>query len=151
MLKSYYLALTPASGPDEIPCCLLKELFHELAPLLTAIFRQGLDSGILPKVWSKAFITPVFKKGSRCEPENYRLVPLTCVSCKILEHIRLHLDRCEILTPLTMDLDLNFLAKLNFYSLSKMTILDFSKAFDIVPHERLWGKMKFYGINGPIL
>ena len=46
-----------ASGPDEIPCRLLKELSHELAPVLTAIFSQSLDSGILPKVWSKAFIT----------------------------------------------------------------------------------------------
>jgi len=32
-----------------------------------------------------------------------------------------------------------------------MAILDFSKAFDVVPHRRLLGNLSLYGINGPIL
>ena len=50
-------------------------------------------------------LDPVFKKGARCMPENYRPVSLTCVSCKILEHIifehfRTHLEQYGILTLL---------------------------------------------------
>ena len=94
-----------ASGPDRIHCRFLKETAEELAPIFTCIFRQSISSATLPKVWTDAFVAPVFKKGARCMPENYRPVSLTCVPCKILEHIiakhyRKHLERHEILTPL---------------------------------------------------
>ena len=95
--------VSKASGPDEIPCRLLKELAQELAPVFASLFRQSVRTGKLPESWQNAWITPVFKKGSRCEPENYRPVSLTCVMCKVLEHIicshlRAHFDRYGILT-----------------------------------------------------
>ena len=76
-----------AAGPDAIPCRLLKELSSEISPIFCALFRQSLDSSELPSDWLNAYVTQVFKKGPRCEPGNYRPVSLTCVPCKILEHI----------------------------------------------------------------
>jgi len=32
-------------------------------------------------------VIPLFKKGSKLDPGNYRLVSLTCISCKIMESI----------------------------------------------------------------
>jgi hypothetical protein len=32
-------------------------------------------------------VTPIFKKGKRCNVTNYRPVSLTCVLCKVLESI----------------------------------------------------------------
>ena len=93
-----------AAGPDKIPCRILKELSVELAPIFAALFSQSLNTGTLPSLWSQAFVSPIYKMGPRCMPENYRPVFLTCVSCKLFKHIlcrhiRNHLDRHGILTP----------------------------------------------------
>ena len=69
-----------ASGPDNLPCRLLRELAYELAPILTCIYKQSIETITLPSVLTKAFVVPVFKKGARCMPGNYRPVSLTCVS-----------------------------------------------------------------------
>ena len=77
----------------------------ELAPVLTEIFKQSLSTGDLPSVWRQANVTPVFKKGNKNLAENYRPVSLTCVTCKIFEHIlcshiHKHLEKFNILTRL---------------------------------------------------
>ena len=79
-----------AAGPDGIPCRLLKEVSTELAPALTILFNQSLASGEVPKIWKHAFIQPVFKKGDRSQAANYRPISLTCICCKLLEHIIRH-------------------------------------------------------------
>ena len=37
-----------AGGPDQVPCRFLKEMSTVLAPILSAIFQQSLDSVALP-------------------------------------------------------------------------------------------------------
>jgi len=158
-----------AAGPDEIPARLLKNLAEELAPAITAIFMISMQQGALPDAWKEAWIAPVFKKGNRNDAANYRPVSLTCILCKSLEHIlcthiRKHLDHHGILTPANH----GFRAKHSCESQLLITthdilkqrdggkqvdvaILDFSKAFDTVPHRRLLGKLRFYGITGTTL
>ena len=41
--------------------------------------------GGLPDEWLTANITPLFKKGNKLEPTNYRPVSLTSIVCKIME------------------------------------------------------------------
>lgn len=76
-----------AFEPDQIPNPVLIETSDELAPVLTALYNQSISPGEIPKDWTDAFITPVYKKGNAHDASNYRPVSLTSVSCKLLEHI----------------------------------------------------------------
>ena len=76
-----------ALGPDELHPRVLMELTTELGPILAHLFQQSIDSGEIPKEWTLANISPLFKKGDRSLACNYRPVSLTCVPCKLLEHI----------------------------------------------------------------
>ena len=75
-----------SGGPDEIPPQFLKELANDLAPNLSLIFQTSVRQGIVPDDWKRALV-PVFKKGDRTNPSNYRPILLMCVVCKVLEHI----------------------------------------------------------------
>ena len=81
------LKIHKASGPDKIPASLLKNLATSLAPALTMIFKASLSQSSLPSEWKIANIVPIFKKGNRNNPGNYRPVSLTCICSKLLEHI----------------------------------------------------------------
>ena len=101
-------------------------------------------------------LTPIFKKGTKCEAANYRPVSLTCITSKLLEHIicyhiRGHLDDHEILSPFQQGFRGNHSCEtqltITFHNLASINdrkvqmdvaILDFSKAFDAVPHTRLF-------------
>ena len=76
-----------ASGPDSIPCRVLKEVALELAQVLTDIFNTFLATSLLLIDWTATNIAPFFKKGNTNGADNYRPISLTCVCCKLLEHI----------------------------------------------------------------
>ena len=54
------------------------------------LFMQSLNTDTLPEDWLTANITPVYKKGSRSIPSNYRPISLTSVCSKVMEHIVFH-------------------------------------------------------------
>lgn len=76
-----------ASGPDNISARILKNCATEIAPILTLIFQSSLSHGEVPNDWRHANVTAIYKKGARQDPANYRPVSLTCLCCKLLEHV----------------------------------------------------------------
>jgi hypothetical protein len=162
------LSPNKASGPDAIPNRILKGIANEIAPFMTHLYDSSVQEGKLPSDWKTALVTPIYKKGSRHDPANYRPVSLTVVCCKVLEHIICrhmlnHLEQHGLLTDLqhgfrrghscetqllitTHDILKAFDNKLQ----TDIIILDFSKAFDMVPHGRLLQKLEYMGMDGKL-
>ena len=160
------LNINKATGPDMLPARVLKLFAEELAPALTVIFNGCLSQGEVPYIWKRANVSAIFKKGDRAVASNYRPVSLTCICCKLLEHIIVsnmmrHLEGYDILTDcqhgfrprrscetqlLTLVHEVS--SALDRGRQHDLAILDFSKAFDRVPHQRLLSKLDHYGIRG---
>ena len=155
-----------ATGPDELPAKVLRDCAHELAPAIASFFQQSLDEGRVPDDWKQQRVHPIFKKGSRSDPGNYRPVALTSILCKTLEHIissniNDHLERhswlacfqhgfrkfqsCESQLLITTT---DIFNTMESRGITDAVVLDFSKAFDKVPHERLMKKLAHCGIHG---
>ena len=160
-------------GPDGIHPKFLKECASNLDRPLYYLFRDSLDSGIIPDIWKVAYVTPIYKKGARSDPLNYRPISLTSVVCKAMERIIRdkivdHLDSHDLLSKQQHGFRLNrsCLTQLLEYFQEVHDLLDAKnikgvdaiyldckKAFDTVPHKRLckagsiWNLRNFFEMD----
>ena len=163
------LDASKAMGPDNINPFLIKSMAEVFVKPLTWIFQKSVSSGIVPAAWKEARITPIFKKGSKTEPSNYRQVSLTSIVCKTLEklvreNILNHLTENHLLSDkqygfrsgrsCSLQL-LNVMERWTEYVEQHQSwdtiYLDLAKAFDKVAHQRLLKKISSYGIKGALL
>jgi hypothetical protein len=158
-----------ACGADKIHPMILKNCAEAFALPITLIFRSSLASSQLPIQFRSANVTPLYKKGDKTIPGNYRPVSLTSVVCKIMESIiRERIEKYLYKNNLIAkqqhgfvkgkSCTTNLLETLDYISFLvdkgvavDSIMLDFAKAFDTVPHRRLIAKLKAYGIDGLVL
>ncbi|CAM5074984.1 unnamed protein product [Natator depressus] len=133
------------------------------------VCNLSFKSASVPNDWKIANVTPIFKKGSRGDPGNYRLVSLTSVPGKLVEtivknEIVRHIEKHQLLCKSQHDFCKGRACLTNllkfFEGVNKhvdkgdpvdTVYLDFQKAFDKVPHQRLLRKLSGHGIRGKIV
>ena len=150
---------------------MLIECSNEISPILALIFNESLARGDVPDEWRQANVSPVFKKGEKYDAANYRLVSLTRICCKTLEHILVsNINRHLALDSILADCQHSFRSQtscktqlLQFvqdiisnldgavnhgHKQTDLIIMDFAKVFDKVQQRRLFHKLDNYGIRG---
>ncbi|PKU40459.1 rna-directed dna polymerase from mobile element jockey- hypothetical protein [Limosa lapponica baueri] len=147
-------------GSDGIHLRVLRKLAEVIAGLLSIIFERSWRTGKVPEDWRKANVIPVFKKGKKKDPGNYRPVSLTSIPGKVMERLILgaileHMEEKKAIrssqhgftkgkscqTNLIASYD-GMTGWMDEKRAGDVVYLDFSKAFDTVSHSILIAKLR---------
>jgi len=143
----------------------LRELADVIAESLSIIFERSWRTGEVPKDRRKANVTPIFKKGKKEDPGNYRSVSLISIPRKVMEQLILEAIIRKVEEKKVIRSSQHGFTKgkscltnlIAFYNdmtgwvdegkTLDVAYLDFSKVFDIVSHNILLGKFRKYGLD----
>ena len=159
------LSNSSSYGLDLLDSFIIKLIQDEILPVVTHIVNLSIVSQEFPVYWKRTKIVPLFKKGDKSDPKNYRPVAIVPILSKVLERV--------IFNQLSTYLEINNLIHPNHHAYRKnhntttalvqmydgwlkalddslftgICLLDMSAAFDTVNHELLLKKLKLYGLN----
>jgi hypothetical protein len=156
-----------APGPDLISGKLLRRLAPVITRPLATIFQASLEQGCFPSAWKQAIVVPIYKSaGPKTSPSSYRPVSLCSTLGKALEHIVRdqlmvtiqakgglskvqHGFSAKRSTMTNLLVTENIIADaLNNHQPLDIVSVDFSRAVDKVPHDKLLQELAKRGVTG---
>lgn len=166
LLRAFNSITSNAVGPDGIPISFLKNLLPLISFHVLHIFNHAITSSAFPSLWKMAIVRPVAKIGSPKEVSDFRPISILCVFAKVFERLlndqitayvedngllsdfqsgfRRGHSTNSTLVKVTDDLGAKRAKKRD----TVLVLLDFSKAFDCIPHGLLVHKLKsIYGFS----
>ena len=154
-----------ASGFDGIGNIILKNLSDTLSKMLYLLFRTFINQRLFSTYWKTSQVAPIFKEKNKASVECYRPISLLCSASKVFEKIifdniypkvQPFLENAQYSFRQKRSAVLQmvqFLSKVydlyddkNVQTLSVL-YLEFSKAFDKVPHSILIAKLRSIGLG----
>jgi hypothetical protein len=165
-VRSYQRTIKPfkSSGPDNIPCRILRDFAYELSEPFATIFNASLASGSVPKIWKDSDIIPIPKKQQPTCEEETRPISLTSCLCKVLEDFVVSwmiTDMEDKIDPkqfgclkgtsttyCLLDMIQTWLSFLDGHGRHlRICFLDFAKAFDRIGHNVVISKLLELGVR----
>ena len=159
------IPISKAPGPDSITPFVLRNIAISISQPLAILFNCSLSSNTFPNLWKFSTVIPIFKKGDRSDPKNYRPISLTSIISKVFEKTVLkYLLPYLLNNKLITDKQAGFLPNHSTsYQLIEIcntlatnlkhglatTILfaDISRAFDRLSHRGIYCKLDQYGLS----
>lgn len=155
-----------APGPDGLTPAMLKISPDVTSECLALIMNRSFQTGQVPKAWKQSNIIPIHKGGPK-ELGNYRPISLTSIPCKITEHMVVKELNCQLDKILSTSqhgfragLSCETQLVLTYHDICKNVdqgrtvhglVLDFRKAFDMVPHGLIIKKLQMDSFNNHIV
>ncbi len=158
-----------SSGLDAITNDMILDGGNMLHDAILSTFNKILQSGSYPQIWQNNLILPIFKSGSKTDPQNYRGIALSnCIGklfCLILntrlesflrEHNTISINQNGFKKGHRTEDNVFVLQSLyNKYVKTKsnklyVAFIDFSKYFVMINREFLYYKLIKNGITGKI-
>ena len=166
-VKKILKDLKPSKAPgiDNITGRFLKDGANILALPIAQLCNLSISLSSFPKLCKTAKVKPLFKKGHKTDPQNYRPISLLPIISKIIERVvhdqtNMFLTQNKILHKYQSGFRSNHstnecLSYLNDKILkgfdegllTGMILIDLQKAFDTIDHGVLFKKMKYLGFT----